>query len=126
MTVVGVTLLVVAVIALRPSSEQSPLRYPLLDAPQSSVSPAPVRADESHPVIRSLPAPTTPGSAAIGPVMPAPAPGVYTVQPADTLSSISTHFGLAGYQRLYAANLAAIGPDPDLIRPGQVLTIPLA
>jgi LysM repeat protein len=49
----------------------------------------------------------------------------YTVAAGDTLSGIAA--GLAvrgGWAALYAANRRVIGPDPDLIRPGTVLTVP--
>lgn len=52
---------------------------------------------------------------------PAPAPETYTVQPGDTLSSIAQQFGVT------LATLEAANPqitDPDLIYPGQVITIP--
>ena len=49
----------------------------------------------------------------------------YVVQPGDTLSGIAARFGLpGGWQALYAANRTAIGPDPDIIRTGTVLTLP--
>ena len=48
----------------------------------------------------------------------------YVVQPGDTLSGISARFGLpGGWQALYAANRTAIGPNPDIIRTGTVLTL---
>jgi nucleoid-associated protein YgaU len=47
----------------------------------------------------------------------------YTVTAGDTLSGIATWFEDHGYQDLYAANRAVIGSDPDLIRPGQQITI---
>jgi LysM repeat protein len=50
----------------------------------------------------------------------------YVVQPGDTLSGIATRFGLpGGWQALYAANRPAIGPDPNVIHTGTVLTIPV-
>ncbi len=52
-------------------------------------------------------------------------PARYTVAAGDTLSGIAA--GLAvrgGWPALYVANRAAIGPDPDAIRPGTVLTVP--
>ncbi len=56
---------------------------------------------------------------------PAPsAPRQYTVQPGDTLSGIAQKLGLATWQRLYEANAATIGGNPNLIRPGQVLVVP--
>lgn len=49
----------------------------------------------------------------------------YIVRPGDTLSGIAAAFAVRGsWPALYAANRAAIGPDPDLIGPGTVLTIP--
>ena len=47
------------------------------------------------------------------------------MQPGDTLSGIATALGVrGGWPALYAANRAAVGPDPGLIRPGTVLTLP--
>jgi LysM repeat protein len=49
----------------------------------------------------------------------------YTVAAGDTLSGIAA--GLAvrgGWPALYAANRRVIGPDPGVIRPGTVLTVP--
>jgi LysM repeat protein len=49
----------------------------------------------------------------------------WTVRPGDTLSAIAAGLGVrGGWPTLYAANRAAIGPDPGLIRPGIVLVIP--
>ncbi|TET99549.1 MAG: LysM domain-containing protein [Dehalococcoidia bacterium] len=53
-----------------------------------------------------------------------PSPRTYTVRPGDTLSGIAARFGIADWRTLYQANKDVIGPDPNLIRPGQVLTIP--
>jgi LysM repeat protein len=53
-----------------------------------------------------------------------PAPARYTIAAGDNLSAIAAALGVpGGWPALYAANRAAIGPDPDLIRPGTVLTI---
>ena len=47
----------------------------------------------------------------------------WTVRQGDSLSAIATAFGVpGGWQSLYAANRQAIGPDPNTIRPGTVLT----
>jgi LysM repeat protein len=52
-----------------------------------------------------------------------PAPVRYTVQAGDTLSGIAAALGVrGGWSALYAANRRVIGPDPNLIRPGTVLT----
>ncbi len=48
----------------------------------------------------------------------------YTVQPGDTLSGIAAKLGLPGWRGLYEANATVIGPDPNLIYPGQVLSVP--
>jgi LysM repeat protein len=52
-------------------------------------------------------------------------PARYTVAAGDTLAGIAAALGVpGGWPALYAANRAAIGPDPGLIRPGTVLAIP--
>ncbi|MEV0242520.1 transglycosylase family protein [Streptomyces sp. NPDC050674] len=43
--------------------------------------------------------------------------GDHTVRPGDTLSGVAARHGTT-WQRLYAANRAAIGADPDVIVPG--------
>ncbi|WP_328870332.1 LysM peptidoglycan-binding domain-containing protein [Streptomyces sp. NBC_00287] len=48
--------------------------------------------------------------------------GDYVVRQGDTLSGIAARHGTA-WQRLYAANKAVIGGDPDVIVPGQRLEI---
>jgi nucleoid-associated protein YgaU len=64
-----------------------------------------------------------------------PSPDAVTVRAGDSLWLIAArrlgpHPGaaqvVAEWPRWYAANRAAIGPDPDLIRPGQVLHAPAA
>jgi hypothetical protein len=53
----------------------------------------------------------------------APTPSTYTVQPGDTLWDIGQRLGV-DWRRLYEANRQVIGPDPNRIRPGQVLVLP--
>jgi hypothetical protein len=49
----------------------------------------------------------------------------WTVRPGDTLFGIAAALAVhGGWQSLYAANRQAIGPDPDLIRPGIILVAP--
>lgn len=48
--------------------------------------------------------------------------GDYTVREGDTLSMIAARHGTT-WQRLYAANKAVIGGDPNLIVPGQQLEL---
>jgi LysM repeat protein len=53
------------------------------------------------------------------------APVRYTVAAGDTLSGIAAELAVrGGWPALYAANRQIIGPDPDTIEPGVVLTIP--
>jgi nucleoid-associated protein YgaU len=47
----------------------------------------------------------------------------YTVKAGDTLSGIATWFRLHGYGALYDANRAVIGSNPNLIFPGERITI---
>ncbi|MBC2866590.1 transglycosylase family protein [Streptomyces mexicanus] len=48
--------------------------------------------------------------------------GTYTVRTGDTLGAVAARHGTT-WQRLYAANRSVIGADPDLIVPGQRLTL---
>jgi spore coat assembly protein SafA len=61
-----------------------------------------------------------PGQVILIPVDP-PAPGTYVVQSGDTMSGIAEKFGVS-LSALEAANPQV--SDPNLILPGQVLTIP--
>jgi nucleoid-associated protein YgaU len=51
--------------------------------------------------------------------------GSYTVQSGDTLWDIAKKFYGNGtdWTKIYDANKSVIGDNPDLIKPGQVLTI---
>lgn len=46
----------------------------------------------------------------------------YTVKSGDTLSGIAARYGTT-WQKLYEKNKDVIGPNPNLIKPGQVLVI---
>ncbi|WP_329185734.1 transglycosylase family protein [Actinacidiphila glaucinigra] len=51
--------------------------------------------------------------------------GSYTVVSGDTLSGIADEQDVrGGWQRLYAVNRPVVGADPDLILPGQELSVP--
>jgi LysM repeat protein len=51
-------------------------------------------------------------------------PVSYTVRTGDTLSGIATEFAIpGGWPTLYTGNRQVIGPDPNVIRPGTVLTL---
>ena len=47
----------------------------------------------------------------------------YVVQSGDTLSSIASTYGTS-VQAVYESNYTTIGPNPNLIYPGQKLYIP--
>jgi nucleoid-associated protein YgaU len=47
----------------------------------------------------------------------------YVVKRGDTLSAIAAWFSLHGYGELYAANMSVIGSNPNLIFPGEHITI---
>lgn len=47
----------------------------------------------------------------------------YTVARGDSLSAIAARYGIS-WQELYEANRSVIGSNPNMIRPGQTLTIP--
>jgi len=50
----------------------------------------------------------------------------YTVAVGDTLSGIAAALAVrGGWPALYAVDRRVIGPDPDAIRPGMVLTVPV-
>lgn len=57
---------------------------------------------------------------------PIPEARTYTVKGGDNLWKISQKYYGDGrqWETIYNANVKVIGPDPDLIQPGQVLTIP--
>jgi LysM repeat protein len=51
-------------------------------------------------------------------------PVSYTVRTGDTLSGIATEFAIpGGWPALYAGNRRVIGPDPNVIHPGTVLSL---
>lgn len=98
----------------------------------SVASPAPTTSAAAAPT--TPPATTAP--AAKAPAVQAPAkkapaaknattqaPITYVVKPGDTLFGIAQWFHLHGYGALYDANRSVIGADPNLIHPGQRITI---
>lgn len=55
----------------------------------------------------------------------APSGGTYTVKKGDCLWNIAKQFyGTPSWQGIYDANKSVVGGNPNLIYPGQVLTIP--
>jgi glycoside hydrolase-like protein/LysM domain-containing protein len=54
-----------------------------------------------------------------------PVPHTYTVRPGDTLSGIAAKFHTpGGWEAIFRLNRGVIGPNPDLLSPGQVLKLP--
>lgn len=49
-------------------------------------------------------------------------PTTYTVKPGDNLTKIALRYGKK-WPDIYAKNKSVIGPDPNRIYPGQVLTL---
>ena len=85
---------------------------PAAQAPAPEVVPAAVQ--EPAPAAEPEPAPAPP---------PPPAPRTYTVVSGDTLWAISERFYGDGSKYQVIADASGIS-NPDLIYPGQVLTIP--
>jgi len=85
--------------------------------------------DESKPTEPDFSAVTSGSSSTaeeVPPVVPpAPEPRTYTVVPGDTLSKIAKHYyGQANeWSKIFEANKETI-KNPDMIKVGQVLTIP--
>jgi LysM repeat protein len=78
----------------------------------------------NRPLIGPDPDVISPGTVLVLPGQAAPVR--YTVAAGDTLSGIAAALGVrGGWPALYAANRRVIGPDPDVIRPGTVLTAPV-
>jgi LysM repeat protein len=76
----------------------------------------------NRPLIGSDPDVIRPGTVLVLPGRMAPAR--YTVQAGDTLAGIAALLAVrGGWLALYAANRRVIGPDPNTIRPGTVLTV---
>ena len=76
----------------------------------------------NRPLIGSDPNTIRPGTVLVLPGRPAPVR--YRVVAGDTLAGIAARLAVrGGWPALYAANRRAIGPDPNVIRPGIVLTI---
>lgn len=74
----------------------------------------------------SATSPTIPPKPAPLPIPPAPGVKTYAVLPGDTLAKIAQKFyGNASlWSKIYQANKALIGPNPNMIKKGQMLTIP--
>jgi LysM repeat protein len=96
--------------------EMSSLEFQQLSSALAALADRTTRLEADVAALKARPSKPSPPSR--------PSPRTYTVRPGDTLSGIAARFGIADWRTLYQANKDVIGPDPNLIRPGQVLTIP--
>ncbi|MGW5401199.1 transglycosylase family protein [Streptomyces sp. NPDC003952] len=88
-------------------------------APAKAAAPKIVTAAAPKAAPQTAPQDTTPRPTGTS-VLPNP----YVVAPGDSLSAIATEQHVeGGWQSLYATNRAVVGGDPDLIFPGQRLTL---
>jgi len=95
-------------------------------------SPQPAPAPPVNPKPPPLPGPPAPKPklfpSPTPPVTPKPTPGhlLHIVKPGDNLSAIARkYYGNSNdWPKIYQANKALIGPNPNLIQPGQHLIIP--
>lgn len=93
-----------------------------ISVPPTTAGPAPAPTTATPTPV--APAPASPAPTAPPSATPAAQPAItYTVRSGDDLSTIAAWFKLHGYQSLYQANMAVIGDNPDLIFPGQQITI---
>ncbi|MEV6128652.1 LysM peptidoglycan-binding domain-containing protein [Streptomyces violaceusniger] len=88
-------------------------------------SPAPaVTTVKTVPAAKAQPLLIVPKAVPEPPAKAHPQPTSYTVVHGDTLSAIAdTENVPGGWERLYEINRQVIGADPDVIRPGQQLTL---
>ena len=87
------------------------------------------------PGLHPAPAPAPASAPAAAPAAPPAPPGTVVVRPGDSLWSLaagrlppgaSARAVAAAWPAWWSANRAVIGDDPDLLRPGQSLTAPVA
>ena len=97
-------------------TDQAPTPPPAADAPTPEVVPAAAKEPQAP-----VPAPEPEPAAA--PPPPPPAARTYTVVSGDTLWAISERFYGDGSKYQLIADASGVS-NPDLIYPGQVLTIP--
>ncbi|WP_327284334.1 MULTISPECIES: LysM peptidoglycan-binding domain-containing protein [unclassified Streptomyces] len=119
-----------AVAATKAAAERMAAAAPPKPAPAPpKAAPAPPRpAPTAHP--QHTPTPTSAAHKAV-PAAPAAKPmsaskRIYTVRSGDSLSAIARRElgNEARWRELYAMNRGVIGSNPELIHPGQVLTLP--
>jgi LysM repeat protein len=123
MAALGIVLLL-AVVGLGDSALHAQANITIASSTQAvpASAPASLMTVSTQAVPASVPAILMSVTAASAAARP---PVTWVVRPGDTLSGIAAALGVrGGWQALYAANRRVIGPDPGLIRPGTVLTLP--
>ncbi|MER7756050.1 transglycosylase family protein [Kitasatospora sp. NPDC097643] len=105
-----------------PAAPAAPAAKPAAKAPQKPAKPVqPAKSAQSTRSAQSAkPAQSAPAAAPKNTT--GTAAGSYTVKSGDTLSGIAAKFG-TDTASLYGKNTRTIGGDPDLIFPGQTLTV---
>ena len=93
------------------------------EPPPAAPEAAPEPAAEAAPAAEEAPAPEPAEQPAPPPPAPEPEVRTYTVESGDTLWAISERFYGDGSRYQQIADASGIS-NPDLIQPGQVLTIP--
>ena len=74
--------------------------------------------------VTSTPAASTPSNSTTStPTTGTSTGGTYTVVSGDTLSGIAQREGISNWHTLYNENTATVGQNPNLIFPGEVLTL---
>lgn len=116
-----------------PTAQQEPAPLAGDDAPTPG-APAAVAPAAPEPATLPVSAPVAPAGT-VAATAPAEPVGTVEVRHGDTLWGLAArHLGpdatdaqiAAEWPRWYAANASTIGPDPDLLLPGQVLVVPAA
>lgn len=108
-----------------PPAEQAIINIALqrYGTPPEGVIPV-VKQPTPGPPVTSHPAPPPVPKHAPPPVKK-PSARTYVVQPGDNLTRIALKFyGNSNWQKIYSANRGVIGPNPNIIRPGEHLVIP--
>jgi nucleoid-associated protein YgaU len=104
---------------------EPPPGFGVQDVPATTPPPPPPATTVAPPPPRTTARTTTPRPTTTPPPPPTtPKPKTYTVKPGDTLSGIARRFNIANWRDLYNLNRSVVGPNPNRIFPGQVLTIP--
>ncbi|MFF4099917.1 LysM peptidoglycan-binding domain-containing protein [Streptomyces sp. NPDC001903] len=95
-------------------------------AARPKAAPAPHTPTPTSAAHKAVPAAPAPAPASAPKPMPAAKKRTYTVRSGDSLSAIARRElgNEARWRELYAMNRGVIGSNPELIHPGQVLTLP--